>query len=582
MTALRDFSRRLLGAGPEGVLELVQNKLGYGKTMAQFLYNSGVVGQTRPAGVLAMARAALAGVRDPNIFLHVNALNHPDRPAVVFQGRRLTFGELDRRIGLLTQVLEDAGVRSGERVALMMHNSTEFIETSAAATRLGGTVVPVGYRLKAAEVGYILANSGARALVFDAELADVVEGALRHRDPALSPPAVLPGALLAVRRDGDRLPAFARDYEAALLGTRGRAVGLPRGNAGVMVYTSGTTGRPKGALRNMGTTGFEPIVSLMLQIGMNKDDRHLSVCPLYHALAGFFCSFNLIMGATVVIVPKFEAEEALRLMHEEQITTCAIVPTMIRRLVELPPEVLARYRPTALRALVSSAAPLPAELARATLDRLGPVLWNTYGASEFGLCTLASPDDLAQHPGTIGRLLPGNQIRFFDDDGGEVPEGEVGELFVGNTTTIDEYHGNAEATQKARRQGLFSVGDMGRRSASGHYFLVDRKSDMVISGGVNIYPAEIEQTLHEHPGIAETAVIGIPDADWGEALAAFVVPARADAPPAAEELVAFCKERLAGYKVPRQVHYVTELPRNPSGKVLKRELRDRLAARSSA
>ncbi len=556
---------------PHQLVEFARHKLEYGKALGQLAIKTGAVTAMRPKGLWALLGAALRRSRDPNFFIHVNARNAPDRPAVVDGRRRLTFGELDQRIRCLAAAFEDAGVKSGDRVAFMLHNCSEYVETSAAVTRLGATVVPIGYRLRPPEVAYILENSGARALVFDTRLAEVIDAARAEARHAL-----VPDGLIAISRAGERTPAFAREFEPVIERNRARRrqVDGLRGQAGVMVYTSGTTGRPKGAMRSMAESGWEPIVHLMLALGMNRDDRHLVACPLYHSLGGFFTAFNLILGAAVVIMDKFDAEKAQRLLHDERITTTAMVPTMLRRLAELPDELRRRYPAGDLRVIVSSAAPLPPDVSQRILDLYGPVLWDTYGASEIGLCTLASPDDLRRYPGTVGRILPGNVIRLLDEEGREVPEGGVGEIYVGNETTIDGYHENREATEKARRGELFSVGDMARRNPQGYYFLVDRKTDMVISGGVNIYPAEIEQELHRHPGVAEVAVVGVPDPEWGESLVAFIVP-RAHQRPTVDGLTAFCRERLAGYKVPRRFEFLDELPRNPSGKVLKRELRER-------
>jgi fatty-acyl-CoA synthase len=246
---------------------------------------------------------------------------------------------------------------------------------------------------------------------------------------------------------------------------------------------------------------------------------------------------------------------------------------MIVRITNLPAEVLARHDTSSLRWVMSVAAPLSTEAARRFMDRFGPILWNFYGATETGMVTLAGPGDHVTRPGTVGRALRGNEIRLLDDHGHDVPAGAIGELYARNSMLISGYHKNAEATRSSQRDGFFSVGDLGRRDADGYYYLESRKHDMVISGGVNIYPREIEDHLHTHPAILDAAVIGVPDPEWGETLRAFVV-LRDGHQLSEDAVIAYCREGLADYKRPRRVTFVHELPRNPTGKVLKRELRD--------
>ena len=250
-----------------------------------------------------------------------------------------------------------------------------------------------------------------------------------------------------------------------------------------------------------------------------------------------------------------------------------MVPTMLIRIANLPPETLAKYDTSSLRWVMSGAAPLTTEAARRFQDRFGPILWNFYGATETGLVTLAGPHDHTSRPGTIGKAMRGNEIRLIGEDGREVPTGEIGELYARNSTLITGYHGNAAATSEAQREGFFSVGDLGRVDADGYYYLESRKHDMVISGGVNIYPREIEDHLSTHPAILEVAVVGVPDAEWGETLRAFVVVRGGQAVTDAE-VIEYCRRGLADYKRPRKVTFLHELPRNPTGKILKRELKD--------
>jgi fatty-acyl-CoA synthase len=341
----------------------------------------------------------------------------------------------------------------------------------------------------------------------------------------------------------------------------------------MIVYTSGTTGKSKGAHRSIRASGLESIADLVLQIGLRGDDRHLVVCPLYHSMAPAFVAILMSLGATTILMNHFEPAGCLDIIARERATCAVMVPTMMSRILDLPPDQLAAADASSLRWVMSGAAPLPTETARRFMARFGPVLWNFYGSTETGMVTLAGPADHLAHPGTIGRALTGNQIRLLDDAGREVPPGAVGELYARNSMLITGYHRNAEATGAALRDGMFSVGDLARRDAAGYYYLESRKHDMVISGGVNIYPREIEDYLATHPAILEAAVIGVPDPEWGETVHAFVV-ARAGRALTERDVIEFCRAGLADYKRPRRVAFLPELPRNPTGKVLKRELRD--------
>jgi fatty-acyl-CoA synthase len=342
---------------------------------------------------------------------------------------------------------------------------------------------------------------------------------------------------------------------------------------GVIVYTSGTTGKPKGANRSWKKTGFESVADMIYQVGMRSDDRHLCVCPLYHSAAPAFVAIMLSLGATVVLQTHFDPEAALDIIQREQITCSMMVPTMLIRLSNLPPETLAKYNTKSLRWIMSAAAPLTTEAARRFMDVFGPVLWNFYGATETGLVTMAGPHDHVSRPGTIGRALRGNTIRLIGEDGRDVKPGDVGELYARNSTLMSGYHKNDEATNSAQREGFYSVGDMGRIDSDGYYYLESRKHDMVISGGVNIYPREIEDHLHTHPAILEAAVVGVPDPEWGETLRAFIV-VRTGQSVTEIEVIDYCRRGLADFKRPRKVTFLEELPRNPTGKILKRELRD--------
>jgi fatty-acyl-CoA synthase len=541
----------------------------FGRSAATVVRDSGLLPALRLRGLADFARGFRHARGGPSIVIRLHAANTPHKLALIDGDVRLSYRDLDARINRLASALAALGVGPGARVAIMMRNRHEFLEAQWAITRLGALAVQVGYRLKAGEVAYILDHSEPAAILFESELAEVVLAARAQtgwpKDPrGLIATGETPGA---------------RGYEAVLASGSDElpaAPGSAGASGGVMIYTSGTTGRPKGATRDFRRALHAPAADFLAQVKFRHDDRHLVVCPLYHAAPPAIMALTYIFGGTGVLVPagSFDAEQVLALIERERITTSFMVPTLLGRLAALPAEVRQKYDTSSLRWLLSGAAPLPTEIARRVEEAFGPILYNFYGATETGLVTLALPGEHTARPGTIGRALAGNQIRLLDDAGHEVAPGQPGELYVRSTMLVPGYHKNPEATRDATKDGFFSVGDVARVDADGYYYLADRKSDMVISAGVNIYPQEIEQHLYTHPAVADVAVIGIPDADWGESLKAFVV-ARAGASVSADELRAFCKRGLADYKCPRVFEMIDELPRNPTGKVLKRELRQR-------
>ena len=547
--------------------------------MARLARRAGLIGNVKPLAMLRFARDSLLHRSNSGAaILHLHALGDPARPAVVSvpplgsrePEQRLSYGELDARVNLLAHGLRREGAAPGERVALYLRNGIENLEVSAAINHLHAVTVLVGNRLKAPEVAFILKNSGARVMVFHGEFAKTVEAALAELGP---------GAPLTRERcfAVGGAPGFA-DYRALLAG--GDPAHPPKvtaeENGGTMIYTSGTTGKPKGARREIDLKRIETVIHFMAELPLRHDERHLVVCPLYHSAATAFSLLTWSIGGCLVVLEHFEPLAVLRAIERERITSTMMVPTMLQRLVDVPGGMatLRSYDLSSLRCIVSGAAPLPTELARRVEDAFGPILYNFYGATETGFVTLARPGEHTARPGTIGRIVGGNEIRILGEDGKEVDEGAVGEIYVRSRMLMEGYHGDESATEKSLREGFVSVGDLGRRDADGYYYLSDRKSDMVISGGVNIYPLEVEQRLHEHPGIVEVAVVGVPDPDWGESLVAFVV-ARAGATLTVEGLRAFVAETLADFKRPKRVIFVDELPRTATGKVLKRELRQR-------
>jgi len=552
------------------VLDRLRKRLDAGLFFAKTLRAAGVLVPIRPTALAQFAKVARHTKLGPHLAVMFHAATNPDKEAIVEYGprgvTRMTWSDFDAAINRLANALHARGVTAGSRVATMLPNCTEYLVAQQALARLSATAVQIGYRLKGAEIAHILENSQPSATI-------------AHVDylPALREARKLAGRhdeMIAVGGPGLDL-RDADEWERALAAADPHEPPKVSGGdgGGVIVYTSGTTGKPKGANRSYKKTGFESVAEMILKVGIRADDRHLVVCPLYHSAAPAFVAIMMALGATIVLQDHFEPEPCLSIIERERITCTLMVPTMLIRIAALPPETIAKYSTRSLRWVMSGAAPLSTEAARRFMEAFGPILWNFYGSTETGLVTLAGPGDHVARPGTIGKAMRGNQIRLLDDQGHPVPQGQVGELYARNSTLITGYHGNDKATTEAQREGFYSVGDIGRVDADGYYYLESRKHDMVISGGVNIYPREIEDHLSTHPKILEAAVVGVPDPEWGETLRAFIVLRNGERL-SESDVVDYCRSALADYKRPRKVTFLAELPRNPTGKILKRELRE--------
>jgi long-chain acyl-CoA synthetase len=498
--------------------------------------------------------------------LVANAEARPGHPALVCAGRCVTYGELDRLVNRVAHALRDRGLMAGGRVAVMLPNSIEFFTVTQAAAKLGALVVPVNTRFRRDEIAYLLADAGVDAFVFDAAyIADAVPALAAARRPAAA------RCLVLGRADGFTNLA---DAVAGAPDVPPPAE-LRETGYNLMIYTSGTTGRPKGVVRQGfdARTSFEAHKRLVAMWGFTPDDVHLMVGPAYHTLPSAYVLQHLFVGATSVLMPKFDAEESLRLIDAERVTTSGMVPAHFIRILELPPDVRARYDLSSLKKVMHAAAPCPVPVKRRIMEVFPrDSVWEFYGATE-GPGTIISPQEWLAHPGSVGRPWPGVAVRVVGDDGRPVPAGEIGTIYLSSPAGGFEYHNAPDKTAAAFRDGFFTVGDMGYLDTDGYLFIADRRADMVISGGVNVYPAEIESVLAAHPDVIDAAVFGVPDARWGESLHAVVEPRKGSAL-AGDDLRSWCRERLADFKCPRAFDLVAELPRDPNGKVLKRQLRE--------
>lgn len=493
-------------------------------------------------------------------YLDIHALMRPNKVALICGERKLTYAEWNARARRVANALLGLGVQSGDRVAVMAHNSLELLEIASGLSKLSAMPVLLNYRLLSNEIAYILNDCRAKAVLVGADLVDVVEQAR----------ASVTNETLWIAIGGE-IPHGWLAYEPLVRNASEEIVVGESGLGSAISYTSGTTGKPKGAYRPRGVPAGD-VMQLVRAFELTDTDVHLLAGPYYHSAPNVFVSLHALLGATIVIQPKYDAVEALQLIERHHITTTFMAPTLLQRLCDVPAEVFARYQTKSLRSIILGGAPCPYVLKVRAIERFGECLWEFYGATETAVVTLLRPEDQLRKPGSCGIAGPAQEILLLDADGQEVPDGQPGEMWARNPW-LAEYYNKPEATANNMRDGFFSVGDIAYRDADGFYFICDRKIDMIISGGVNIYPAEIEAVLTGHPAVADVAVIGVPHEQWGESVLA-VVELRAGASATSDELIAYCAERLADYKKPRRVDFVAELPRNPTGKLLKKAIRE--------
>src|SRR6476660_8493924 len=484
-------------------------------------------------------------------------------------GTEHTAGDVLARANQLAHALHALGLRKGDAVAAVLPNGAQPFTVYLAALQTGLYYVPINYRLSAPEVAYILEDSEAKAFVSNERFAKLAsEAADLTQIPA------------EARLAHGNIPGFSSFDE--LVDAQSTAMPDHRSNGAAMHYTSGTTGKPKGVKRAL--VDLDPDVSaelftFLLQlfgIQPGTPEVHLSTSPNYHTAVTTFAGNSLHMKHTVVCMDKWDAEETLRLIDRYGCTHTHMVPTQFIRMLQLPDETKQKYDVSAMKWAIHAAAPCPVDTKRKMLDWWGPVIWEYYAATEGG-GTIAPPDEWLKYPGTVGRAWPNSVLKVTDDDGKRMPAGEPGTVWMKMGAGDFEYKGDKAKTDDSHdAEGYFTVGDIGYLNPDGYLFLCDRKSDMIIAGGVNIYPAEIEGAIQEHPQVADVAVFGIPDEDMGEQIKAVIQPLPGVAGDEAlrASLVEHIQERLGKYKWPRTIDFVDELPREPTGKLLKRKLRD--------
>ncbi len=499
----------------------------------------------------------------------------PDVPAVISEYGSRTYGELNSRANQIARLLRAHGIAAGDGVALLCANRPEFVEVLQATNRSGLRLTPINWHVTADEAAYVVADSGAKAFIADARFAAVAAKAAAEANPGLK---------LSV---GGEIDGFS-DLYRALDGVDGSDLADPS-LGGTMLYTSGTTGRPKGVHRKMTGTmspnAMAQMETLKAASGFQAGaDRTLVTGPAYHAAPlTFTIGLPLTFGTTLVLMDDWEAEETLRLIQEHKITHTHMVPTMFHRLLSLPEDVRSSYDVSSMRVIWHGAAPCPVPVKQNFIDWFGPVVWEYYGATE-GLTTIVSPTEWLARPGTVGRPADG-LVQIRDEEGDLLGPGETGTLYLrAPEEGRFSYHHDEEKTANSYDGDYYFLGDVGYLDADGWLFLTDRSANLIISGGVNIYPAEVEACLISHPAVGDVAVIGVPNREWGEEVKAVVElqPGLSPSPALAQEMIDFARGNLPSYKCPRSVDFVDRLPREDNGKLYKRKLREEYRARAAA
>ncbi len=524
------------------------------------LREAGVVGLHRPDKSAKVVSAFIRWGASPALGITTAAIHYPDEPALIDERGSLTFEELHRRSNALAHAFAGMGIGYGDGVGVMCRNHRGFIEATLAAAKLGASALYLNTMFAGPQLVEVMQREGPKALVYDEEFAGLLDGVdesvARIRAWCDSEP------------DGQTLDALIAANEESNLKP-------PPDKPRFVILTSGTTGTPKGAQRSS-PDGLLVLAALIDRIPYRARDTMMVAAPLFHSWGFFHFVMSLPTASTMVLRRRFDEEETLRAVQEHKAQVLAVVPVMLQRILRLPEETLREYDLSSLRITSASGSALPGELATEWMDRFGDNVYNLYGSTEVAYATVATPEDLRAAPGTAGRAPRGTVVRLYDEEGREVPRGEVGRIFVGNEMSFEGYTGGGG---KEDIDGLLCSGDVGHIDSDGRLFIDGRDDEMIVSGGENVFPREVEDLLADHEGVVEVAVIGVEDEEFGQRLKAFVVVA-AEADVSDEELRAHVKANLAGYKAPREIEFLDELPRNATGKILKRELHAREAQKS--
>jgi acyl-CoA synthetase (AMP-forming)/AMP-acid ligase II len=524
------------------------------------LREAGILAPSRPDKTVKVATTFLRWGASPATGVAVAAHKFPHETMLIDERGSLSFERVQRRTNALAHAFAAMGIGQGDGIGIMCRNHRGFIEATVAAAKLGASALYLNTMFAGPQLVEVMKREGPKALVYDEEFAGLLDGVDESVERIVawtdgSPPDRTLEDLIAANDDSNHKP--------------------PPDKPRFVILTSGTTGTPKGAQRSS-PDGLLAMAALIDKIPYRVRETMVVAAPLFHSWGFFHFVMSLPTASTMVLRRRFDEEETLRAVQDHRAQVLAVVPVMLQRILRLPAEALNRYDLSSLRITSASGSALPGELAIEWMDRFGDTVYNLYGSTEVAYATVATPEDLRAAPGTAGRPPRGTVVRLYDEAGEEVPRGEVGRIFVGNEMSFEGYTGGGG---KEAIDGLLSSGDVGHIDADGRLFIDGRDDEMIVSGGENVFPREVEDLLADHGSVVEAAVIGVDDEEFGQRLKAFVVAA-SDGEVSEDELRAHIKANLASYKAPREIEFLDELPRNATGKILKRELHAREAQRS--
>ncbi|HEX6149596.1 AMP-binding protein [Nocardioides sp.] len=530
-------------------MQRLANGLSNTVTTVRVLGGSGVVRPLSPRKVVGLARVLRDWGTGPAGGFATLAVTDPDRVGLVDELGELTFGDIHRRSNALARGLRELGVGEGDAVAVMCRNHRGFVDATIAVAKLGADILYLNTAFAGPQLVAVLERESPSAVIHDEEFsgllgqADVEQRLLAWPDSDTTEQTT--EALIGMHDDSDLSP--------------------PQRHARIVILTSGTTGTPKGAPRT--EAGIDAAVSLMSRMPLRRGWRTHIAAPLFHTWGFAHLMLAMLLGSTVVLRRRFDPEEALRVTQDHGCDSMVVIPVMLQRMLALPEETLASYDLSRVQVVAASGSALPGTLAVSWMDHFGDNLYNIYGSTEVAYASIATPEDLREAPASAGRPPHATVVKVLDDEGRELPDGETGRIFVGNSMLFEGYTGGGS---KDLIDGLMSTGDVGRFAEDGRLYVEGRDDEMIVSGGENVFPQEVEDCLVGHDDVVEVAAIGVDDEDFGKRLRAFVV--RRDGTVGEDELKNLVKEKLARYKVPREIVFVDELPRNATGKVLKRQL----------
>jgi acyl-CoA synthetase (AMP-forming)/AMP-acid ligase II len=525
------------------------------------LREAGVLGMHRPDKSVKVVSAFVRWGASPALGITTASIHYPHETALIDERGSLSFAQLHRRSNALAHSLAQLGIGYGDGVGIMCRNHRGFIEATLATAKLGASALYLNTMFAGPQLTEVMRREGPKALVYDEEFADLLDG---------------------VDEGVERIVAWtdseteARTLESLIAAGDESNLKPPPDKPRFVILTSGTTGTPKGAQRSS-PDGLFALAALIDKIPFRSRETMMVAAPLFHSWGFFHFIMGLPTASTLVLRRRFDPEGTLQAVQEHRAQVLGAVPVMIQRILQLPDETLDKYDLSSLRITSLSGSALPGELAIEWMDRFGDTVYNLYGSTEVAYATVATPEDLRAAPGTAGQPPRGTVVRLYDDAGQEVPRGEVGRIFVGNEMSFEGYTGGGG---KEAIEGLLCSGDVGHLDPAGRLFIDGRDDEMIVSGGENVFPREVEDLLADHEAVVEAAVIGVEDEEYGQRLKAFVVAA-AESGLSEEDLKAHIKANLASYKAPREIEFVEELPRNATGKVLKRVLRDGVAPKSA-